>query len=153
MILADLAAIARSAFLREIGMSTVFLIKYADIETPYGFSKISHDTYVFYESDGYGKTQTLAETSEGEVVFPEDFPNKRAYLQKVKSKGWKKFSGNYRLTEETLVFIKKLGENTVYSLIDITDINDLVSEYIKISLSDLSTRSILKYGKYYIVSR
>ncbi len=132
-------------------MSTVFLIKCDGIETPYGFSRLNNSTFTSFESNQYGKTNTLAQTSEGEIVFSNDYPNKREYLKKIKSKGWKQFSGYFHLKEETLFLLKAMGDGTIFSLIDISDHADKVKDCEKISLTKLNARTILQYGKYYVI--
>jgi hypothetical protein len=133
-------------------MSIVFLIKRDGMEAPYGFSKLDHNTFMFFESNQYGKTKALAETSDGKIAFPEDFPNKRAYLQKVKSKGWKRFSGYYHLTAEAVILLKSMGSGTIFSSIDISEFDHQINDFEKISPMELSPRAILKYGSYYIIS-
>lgn len=135
-------------------MSTVFIIKNDSIETPYGFTKSTGGRFYCFETNQYGKIESLAATSEGEPIFPEDFPNKRAFLQKVKSKGkgWTKFSGYYRLKNETISLIKSIGVDTFFCVKDISDLERPIDEFIEISMSDLSSRLLLKHEKYYLAS-
>ncbi len=135
-------------------MSTVFIIKNDSTEIPNGFTKSTEGVFYCFETTQYGKTESLTVTSEGEPVFPEDFPNKRAFLQKVKSKGkgWTKFSGYFRLKNETISLIKSIGVNTFFCVNDISVIEQPIDEFIEIPLSNLSSRLLLKYEEYYFVS-
>lgn len=135
-------------------MSTVFIIKSDSTETPYGFTKSPDGIFYSFETGQYGNVESIAITSEGEPVFPEDFPNKREFLQKLKSKGkgWIKFSGNYRLKTKTVSLIQSMKGKTFFCVKDITDIDQPIDELIEIPSRDLTSRLLLKYEKYYSIS-
>lgn len=117
-------------------MSLVFIVQHNGIDTPHGFTKANDGIFYRFESSRYGNVEPIATTVTGIPIFPEDYANKRLYLQRLNSegKGWSKFSGRYRLKDETILLLKSLGANTLFCVKDFSELGNPLSDCISFSL-------------------
>ncbi|OSI16407.1 hypothetical protein [Neisseria dumasiana] len=120
----------------------------------FGFTDCNkeHTLWKIYYGNGYGIDMIYVD-KDGEGLFPEDFPNKRVYLQFLKENKNKYTSIGFILSNELLAEFSSKLKKSFFIYIGLTENVDLYmnAPKIKMSFLDITSKTIFKQKVLYEV--
>lgn len=124
----------------------------------YGFSKYEDNLFFSILTNKLSRFDLLVSLKNNDAIYPEDFPNKRAYLNHLKDNKQNIQNEIYqwRISQETINILKR--EISDYFLLFIGNMEDFFkmrsnkNEYINLDFEFISDRDIFYDGKIYLCS-
>lgn len=137
-------------------MSSAIIIKFKKPENMkiLGFSQYNENTLFHIGYKNLSLYEWIYTSLEGEGIYPENFSNKRFFLEFIKKNKKRLELDYFRLNKDLLENLKKLPQDFFLYLGDVDDIGKLRNTPDSLlSLKTITDKTLLKENTIYFISR